>query len=147
LPIDTASAATDNSAMSNQIRIIASAIALLVPLAASPAFARDALAGKWTATVTPDDATNAKEFTDTLTFKGGKLESAELTKQGYDSATVNDSPSPIGVASKFDVTLTNKAGDTAAWTGTTAANEMTGTLTITRKDGTKITYSFKASKG
>jgi hypothetical protein len=133
--------------MQNPIRTTALAVALLVPLAASSAFARDPLAGKWTATVTPDDATAGKEYADTLTFKGGKLESAELTKQGYDPATVNDSPSPIGVAAKFDVTLTNKAGDTAAWSGNSAANEMSGSLTITKKDGTKITYSFKASKG
>jgi hypothetical protein len=119
---------------------------LLIPLTANTALARDALAGKWSATVTPDD-TSAKEYTDTLTIKGGKLESDELKKNGFDAAAINDSPSPIGVAAKFDVTLTNKDGDTAVYTGTSTANEMTGTLTVTKKDGTKTTYSFKASRG
>ena len=127
------------------MRIATLSLLLLIPLTATQAFARDALAGKWSATVTPDD-TSAKEYTDTLTFKGGKLESDELKKAGFDGATVNDSPSPMGVAAKFDVTLTNKDGDTAAYAGTSTANEMTGTLTVTKKDGTKTTYSFKATR-
>jgi hypothetical protein len=108
----------------------------------------DALIGKWTATVTPDDTskTNTKEFTDTVTFKGMKFTSQELQKQGFEPATYEENPSPLGAAAKFSVTLTNKDGDTAKWTGESMGVEMSGELTITRKDGTAISYTFKASR-
>jgi hypothetical protein len=107
--------------------------------------ARDALVGKWKATVTADDT--SKETTDNLTFKGGQFTSDNEKTDGFDPANYEDDPSPQGISAKFSVTLTNKAGDTAKWQGFSTGSEMTGTLVITKKDGTTTNYSFKASKG
>jgi hypothetical protein len=107
--------------------------------------ARDALIGTWKATVTPDDGGN--DSTDNLTFKGGKFTSEKEQADGFDPATYEDDPSPLGVSAKFSVTLTNKAGDTAKWSGFSTGTEMDGTLVITKKDGTTKSYTFKASKG
>ncbi len=105
----------------------------------------DALIGKWSATVTADDNTG-KSFTDTIEIKGGKFSSETLAKEGFESANYEDRPSPIGAAAQFSVTLTNKAGDTAKWTGTSTGKDMTGDLTITKKDGAPVTYTFQASR-
>ena len=107
--------------------------------------ARDALIGKWKATVTPDDG--GKETTDNITFKGGKFSSENEKADGYEDATYEDDPSPQGISAKFSVTLKNKAGDTATWTGFSTGTEMDGTLVVTKKDGGKTSYAFKASKG
>jgi hypothetical protein len=107
--------------------------------------AHDALIGKWKATVTPDDG--GKDSTDNLTFKGGQFTSENEKGDGFDPATYDDDPSPQGISAKFTVTLTNKAGDSAKWTGVSTGAEMDGTLVITKKDGSTKSYSFKASKG
>jgi hypothetical protein len=113
--------------------------------AVQPLLARDALIGKWKATVTPDDG--GKETTDNITFKAGKFSSENEKADGYEDATYEDDPSPQGISAKFSVTLTNKAGDTAKWSGFSTGTEMEGTLVVTKKDGSKTSYAFKASKG
>ena len=67
-----------------------------------------------------------------------------MTKQGYEPTPYTDRPSPIGVAATWTVTLKNRAGDTAVWEGTKSGAEMTGSVTITPKDGVATTYTFKA---
>lgn len=110
-----------------------------------PLLGRDALIGKWKATITADDS--GKETNDNLEFKGGKFTSETEKNGGFDPATYEDDPAPQGMgAAKFDVTLTNKAGDTAKWSGTAAGGEMTGTLVISKKDGSTITYTFKGTR-
>lgn len=106
---------------------------------------RDALVGKWKTTITSDDG--AKETTDNITFKGGKFTSENEEKDGFEAATYEDKPSPLGVSAQFDVTLTNKAGDTAKWSGVSTGTEISGTLVVTKKDGTVINYTIKATKG
>jgi hypothetical protein len=106
--------------------------------------ARDALVGKWKATVSPDDG--QKDSTDNLTFKGGQFTSENEKGDGFDPATYADDPGPQGIGAKFSVTLTNKDGDTAKWTGLSTGTEMEGTLVVTKKDGTSKSYSFKATK-
>jgi hypothetical protein len=112
---------------------------------AGPIVSHDALIGKWTAAVSPDENAG-KAFDDTIEIKGGKFSSQTLAKQGFEAATYEDRPSPIGAAAQFSVTLTNKAGDTAKWTGTATGKNMTGDLTITRKDATPVTYTFQATR-
>ncbi len=107
--------------------------------------ARDALIGKWTAEVTPDD-NNGKPFNDTLTLKGGNFNSDTLLKQGFQPATYDESPAPLGMAAKFSVTLKNAAGDTATWSGFSTGTQLEGTLVVTKKDGPPVSYSFKATK-
>lgn len=121
------------------------ALCLLAVAAGSIAMGRDALHGKWTATLMPE--AGGKDRTDTLTFTRGDLFSTEeMTKQGYEPTPYNDRGSPIGVAATWNVTLKNKAGDTAVWQGTVAANEMTGSVVVTPKDGAPVNYTFKAEK-
>jgi hypothetical protein len=107
---------------------------------------RDALIGKWTATVTPDDGSHGKPFTDTVTIKGGKFASEFLAKSGFEPAAYEDHPSPIGAMAQFAVTMTNKDGDTAKWTGTSTGKDMTGDLTIVKKNAEPVTYTFQASR-
>jgi hypothetical protein len=118
---------------------------LLLRADVQPMMSRDALVGKWKATITPDD--NGKETTDNLTFKGGQFTSENEKSDGFDPATYQDDPGPRGIGAKFSCTLTNKAGDTAKWTGLSTGQDMEGTLVITKKDGSSTSYSFKASKG
>lgn len=127
-------------------------LALTAALMPAPAWAagRDPLAGKWTATLTPDDdgtRDGAKEYTDTLTIKGSRITSDTLKKDGFESAEVNDHASIVGNVAKFDATMTNKDGDSAKFTGqTVGGGELEGTLVVTKKDGTKRTYTYKATK-
>jgi hypothetical protein len=107
--------------------------------------ARDALIGKWQATVTSDDG--GKETTDNLTFKGGQFTSENEKAEGFTPATYDDDPSPQGISAKFSVTLTNPVGDTAKWSGFSTGTDIDGTLVVTRKDGSSKTYTFKATKG
>jgi hypothetical protein len=133
-------------------RPIAIAALCLTLVAAGPAVRhtggmfKDALHGTWTAKVVADGGAG-KEHTDTLTFTlGDKFSSTEMTKMGFEPTSYNDRPSPIGVAASWTVTLKNKAGDTAVWEGNKAANEMTGTVVVTMKDGAPENYTFRAER-
>lgn len=133
----------------NSMRSISVLLGLIVfTVAASAAplqlLGRDALVGRWKATVTADDG--GKETTDNITFKGGKFSSENQAKDGFEAATYEDKPAPQGLSAQFDVTLTNKAGDTAKWSGFSTGTEISGTLVVTKKDGTVINYTIKASK-
>ncbi len=121
------------------------AVTLALPVAA---LARDALHGTWSATVVADPGSAGKDHDDTLTFtKGDQFSSAWLAKQGYEPAPYADRGGPIGVADTLDVTVKDKAGDTAHWQASEAAGQMTGTLVVTPKGGDPVSYTFKASKG
>jgi hypothetical protein len=117
---------------------------LIVMFSAVPLMARDALVGKWKAQVTADDG--SKVFDDTITFKGGKFTSEKESADGFQPADYQDQPAPHGLSAQFDVTLTNKDGDTAKWSGFSTGTDITGTLVTTKKDGTSTSYSFKADK-
>ena len=118
---------------------------LAVALVPSAAFARQSLHGKWAATMTADD--DAKEHTDVVEFTNGdQLTSEQMKKDGYEPAAYAGRGSPIGSAEQFEATLKNKAGDSAKWQGQVLGGEITGTLTITKKDGTTTSYSFKAKR-
>ncbi len=126
------------------LRFLACAMfAICVTAAVQTRMGRDALVGKWKATLTTDEG---KETTDTITFKGGKFTSENETKDGYEATTYQDDPAPMGMSAKFSVTLTNKAGDTAKWSGFSTGSEIDGTLVVTRKDGSVVNYTVKASK-
>jgi hypothetical protein len=125
----------------NHLRLIL--IFLCVSAFSQTAFGRDALVGKWKATLSTDDG---KQTADNITFKGGKFTSENQQKDGFEPATYDDKPAPAGMSAQFDVTLTNKAGDTAKWSGFSTGNEITGTVVITKKDGTTTTCNFKAAK-
>ena len=118
-------------------------VSITAAAAVQPLMARDALVGKWKATLTTDDG---KETTDNISFKGGKFTSENEGKEGFDPATYEDDPAPQGLSAKFNVTLKNKDGDTAAWAGFSTGSQIDGTLVVTKKDGTKLSYTVKAEK-
>jgi hypothetical protein len=122
--------------------LVVCSVLLLIPAAAYAG--RDALVGSWKATVTSDDG--AKETTDKITFKGGKFTSENQEKTGFAAAAYEDKPAPAGMAAEFEVTLKNKDGDTAKWSGFSTGSAISGTLVVTKKDGTTTSYSFKAEK-
>jgi hypothetical protein len=111
--------------------------------------ARDALQGKWNITVTPDDDAQhagAKEFKDTLVFKGGTFTSTATQKYGFESGPYDEEIHP-GSVGGFTAAQTSKTGEgTTKWGGFVAATELTGTLEWKKKDGTVMNYSFKGSK-
>jgi hypothetical protein len=123
--------------------MILSASALLTA-GVQPLLSRDALVGKWKTDLTADDG--SKQSTDTITFKAGKFTSDAEKTDGYEPAAYEEDPGPQGIGAKFSVTLTNKTGDTAKWSGFSTGSDLSGTLVITKKDGSTTSYSFKASK-
>jgi hypothetical protein len=124
----------------------------LVSLAASPKptpLGHDALTGKWTTTITPDDdARHAgeRDIKDELVFKGGTFTSAEFAKRGFEPGTFDEEIHP-GSVGGFTAIQKDKSGDNIKWNGFIAAGELSGTLVWTKKDGTVLNYTFKGSKG
>ena len=47
---------------------------------------------------------------------------------------------------RSSVTLKTKAGDAAHWQGSEAGGQLTGTVVVTPKDGTPVSYTFRAEK-
>ena len=102
----------------------------------SQALARDAFNGTWKITVSPADnapRNGAKEFTDTLLFKGSKLQSDYCLKNMKLPATTYDEDTRGGVAATFKCEMkTEKEKSKAVWTGTSTGSDISGELTITK---------------
>ena len=125
------------------------AVALHAELKPIP-LGRDALQGKWKVTITPDeDARKAgeKEFKDELTFKGSTFNAAECNKKyGFETGMYEDDVHPGGIGG-FTATQKSKTTyGTMKWSGLVAASELTGDIEWTKKDGTKLNFTFKGSK-
>lgn len=110
---------------------------------------RDALAGKWKVTVTPDeDARKAgeKEFKDVLVFKGSTFTATECKKWGFETGVYEEDVHPGGIGG-FTATQKSKTTyGTMKWSGLVAASELTGDIVWTKKDGEKRNFTFKGSK-
>lgn len=117
----------------------------LLALVASPALARDAFVGTWKVVVTPGEDVKEKEYKDTFVFKGMQFESAESKKKGFKAAAYEEDTRG-GVVATFKCKVKNAAGDEAEWTGTSTGVDLTGELTVTKKDGTEVKYTFKGQK-
>jgi hypothetical protein len=126
-------------------------MAMLVALMMMPSLvlARDAFVGTWKITVSPDEEAiraKAKEFKDTVTFKGSQFESAELKKKGF-PATTYEEDTRGGVAATFKCEMKSEKGEgKAVWTGMSTGSELTGEMTWTKADGTEMKYTFKGTK-
>jgi len=138
--------------MSNRLVLVSSTLLCLALIAAHPAptrLGRDALIGKWTATITPDDDAHRageREVKDELTFKGGTFASTAFAKRGFDPGPYDEEIHP-GSVGGFSAIQNNKSGDgNIKWNGFVAAGELSGTLVWTKKDGTVLNYTFKGSK-
>src|SRR4051794_37779698 len=124
-------------------------VALMVVLGiATFAAARDAFVGIWKITVSPDEdaiRAKAKEYNDTVTFKGSQLESAELKKKGF-PATAYDEDTRGGVAATFKCEMKSEKEGKAVWSGMSTGSELTGEMTWTKANGTELKYTFKGTK-
>jgi hypothetical protein len=123
------------------------AIAVLISFFCLAAAAhKDPFAGRWKVTITPDDMSAAKEFDDVFFFDPGfKFRVKSLESRGYKPAEYEQDVRAVGPA-KFTATLVSDSDGKMDWQGTAAANEMRGTMTWTKKDGTQLTYSFHGSR-
>src|SRR5438552_3877644 len=104
--------------------------------------------GKWKVKVDPDeDARKAgeKEFDDTLVFTANKFVSEACKAHGFGETTYDEDTRRFGPATFTAEAKSDKEGK-AKWTGTITANEITGEMTWTKKDGTELHYTYKGSK-
>lgn len=118
----------------------------------SPALARDAFNGTWKITISPADEdaakNGAKEFKDTITFKGSQLKSVEMEKRGFISTTY-DEDTRGGVAATFKCDMKPKDEKSklkAVWSGTSTGSDISGDLTITKENGDELKYLWKGEK-
>ena len=127
-------------------RLLIASMALL--LMTQAVLARDAFVGTWKITVSPDEEAvreKAKEFKDTVIFKGSQFESAELKKKGF-PATTYEEDTRGGVAATFKCEMKSEKEGKALWSGISTGVDITGEMTWTRPDGTELKYTFKGEK-
>jgi hypothetical protein len=108
----------------------------------------DPFEGKWKVKVEPDEdsrKTGEKDYDDTFTFKANKFTSEACKKKGFGEVAYDEDTRRFGPATFTAESKSEKEG-TAKWSGTVTVNEMTGELTITKKDGSTVHYTFKGSK-
>jgi hypothetical protein len=112
-------------------------------------YARDAFEGTWHITVTPDEdaaKNHAKEFKDTLVFKGSQLKSDYFSKMGMQPAAY-DEDTRAGITATYKCEMQNEKKKTKAlWTGQAGASELSGELTVTKEDGTELKYTYKGER-
>ena len=102
---------------------------------------------KWNVVMTPDPSApgNAKEFNDTIIFKGGMFRSTECEKKGFKPVQYDENVTRMGPATFTAEPESPKEGK-AKWTGTVTANMITGEMVWTKKDGTEMHYTFKGER-
>jgi hypothetical protein len=123
-------------------------IVLLGLVMAMPAQAKDILLGKWSVTITRDDDSpraGEKEFKDTLNFTGGNFESEKFKKAGFDATAYEEDTRGVQTI-VFTVKPKSDEEGEMKWTGQAVANEISGEMTWTKKDGTEIKYTFKGNR-
>jgi len=112
-------------------------------------FAKDIFGNtKWAMKVDPDEDSRklgARPYDDTFHFKGSEFESEVMKKKGF-KQTEYEENQRIGSIATFKAVAESKTEGKAEWSGQVAATEMTGELTVTKKDGTVLKYTFKGSK-
>lgn len=110
--------------------------------------AKDIILGKWKVTLTRDDDSpkvGKKEMQDTLAFTGGYFESEEFKKHGFEAVTYEEDTRGVQTIVFTAKVKSEKEGE-IKWSGQAVANEITGEMTWTQKDGAEIRYSFKGGR-
>jgi hypothetical protein len=120
-------------------------------VAASPRLmkAGDPFMGSWTVNLTPtgDDANKpgVKAFAETFTFTGDTFSTKTMSAQGFGGAPYQEDVRAYGPAT-FTATQTSSTQGKLEWAGTTAGQDMTGTVVWTKPDGTVIHYDYTGNK-
>jgi hypothetical protein len=124
-------------------------LAFLAITFAPRTFAKDVFGNtKWAMKVEPDEDSRklgARPYDDTYTFKGSKFESEAMKKKGFEQTEYEENQRIGGIAT-FTAKAESKTEGKAEWSGQVAVTEMTGELTVTKKDGTVLKYTFKGTK-
>jgi hypothetical protein len=104
---------------------------------------------RWKVTLEPDgNSPGARPIQDTLSFKGNLFSALELQrKHGFAAAPYEDDTRGVGGALQgFKADLVSKEEGRTAWSGTVAADQITGEMTWSKKDGSEARYSFKGER-
>ena len=102
----------------------------------------------WKIEVGPDHVAKEKgekDYKETLTFAAGMVSMSEAQKVGfasshYDTAKSGETDWTFKTAQNSD------SMGQSVWTGTIHEQGMEGKMTMTKKDGSVLTYTFKGSK-
>lgn len=88
------------------------------------------------------DAVNGGEETfDQITFTNNQVSSQSFSKTGYSSSKFIEKN---GVnTSNFEFTLSNPSEGSRLYKGKVEGNTIDGTILITNKNGTQVTYAFR----
>jgi hypothetical protein len=127
--------------------VIVLAGCLVLALAAS-ALAKDQFEKtNWKIKVSPTEESQkqGKEFDDTVSFKGSKMESKALKAKGFKAAAYEED-TRSGIISTFKSTMSSDKEGKAEWSGTLTGSEIKGELKWTKADGTVVNYTYEGSK-
>ena len=123
--------------------------ALMLLAFTSQANAKQVFEGtKWKVVLSPDEDSRragAKDFKDTLIFKGGKFISEACKAHGFQPADYEENTRP-GMVGAFKATATSAKEGKAEWHGNATVNQLDGEMTWTKADGSVIRYTFKGDK-
>jgi hypothetical protein len=113
----------------------------------SQAMAASAVEGTWAVTVSPEGTeTKGKGQKVTLVFKPAEFSVKEWEKQGYKGAGYETDDRRFGPC-KFEGTLENeKTGEKSKWVGVANSGQLTGNLTVTKKNGDEVKYTFQGER-
>ena len=108
----------------------------------------DPFAGKWSVKIEPDeDARRAgeKPFDDTLIFDSGKFASEACKKHGFKETEYEEDTRRFGPAT-FKAEPASENEGKAKWIGTLTADQISGEMTWTKKNGSIVHYLYKGEK-
>ena len=119
----------------------------LMPLTARAA---DALVGTWKIKISPDEdarkAGEKKDIEDKITLKGNQFVSEHWKKDYKFEACAYEEDTRKYQIAQFSAKPVSKTNGKMVWTGTVAANTITGEITWTKADGTELKYTFEGEK-
>jgi hypothetical protein len=103
---------------------------------------------QWKIVVTPEEdarQAGAREYKDTLVFKGGKFTAEQQVKEGFEPVEY-DEHTTGGPTASFTAEPRSEEQGTARWRGTITASEMRGEMAWTREDGSVLNYTFRGER-
>jgi hypothetical protein len=101
----------------------------------------------WDVRVTPDAAAQQlgeQPFTETITFKDGKVIMAEVAKYGFSPSSYT--LTPAGEAWSFTTEQLSVKEGRSVWNASFGEDGVKGTLTWKKKDGTAVNYQVQGSR-
>ena len=105
------------------------------------------LTGSWKIALTPDKATaekGEKEFTDLISFVGGKFSSTALSAKGFKPAAYRGDFEEH--EAEFDLEQQSESDGIAIWIGEVRNGKITGRLQWKKKDGANFFFDFAGTK-